>query len=62
MENKWQIWDKRVRDVGLYIVGMLGVINELFIQPEPRPTSLVFLATVLGIPFVLRADEKRRDQ
>lgn len=59
-EDRWQVWDKRVRDTGLYILGVLGVANELFIQHEPRPASFPILATLLGIPLALRFDEKRR--
>lgn len=60
-EREWARWDKRIRDALLFSVGLAGVINELWIQPEPRIYSLVFLGSILGIPFVLHADEKRRD-
>lgn len=59
-EDRWQRWDKRVRDAVLFIIGIIGVVNELFYEPEPRAGALIFLASILGIPFVLRADEKRR--
>lgn len=59
-EKKWERWDKRLRDIVLFIVGIAGVVNELWIEPEPRLYSLIFLGSILGIPFALRADEKRR--
>ncbi len=59
-ERSFARWDKRIRDALLFSVGLAGVINELWIQPEPRIYSLVFLGSILGIPFVLHADEKRR--
>lgn len=59
-EVKYAIWDKRVRDTALFILGLAGVINELFIKAEPQPYALIFLGSLLGLPFVLHADEKRR--
>lgn len=59
-DDRFALWDRRVRDILLYVVGIGGVINELFVVHEPRVYALVFLASILGIPFVLRQDEKRR--
>jgi hypothetical protein len=58
--DRWSIWDRRVRDLGIYIVALAGVINQLFFAKEPSETILVFLAAALGFPLVLRADEIRR--
>lgn len=52
-------YEKRVRDGLIFTVGIVGVINELFLVAEPRPSSLIFLASLIGVPFVLGADEKR---
>lgn len=57
--DKWGKWDKRVRDIGIYILGLVGALNELFRQTEPRVTALLFIASMLGLPFVFRADELR---
>lgn len=59
-ERKWERWDKRLRDLVLFLIGIAGVINELWIEDTPRYVSLIFLGSILGIPFALRADEKRR--
>lgn len=59
-EDLWLISDKKVRDFVLWLVGVAGVINELFIVPDPRPSALIFLGSLIGVPFVLGADEKRR--
>jgi hypothetical protein len=58
--DKFSIWDRRVRDIGIYIVAILGVINQLFFVEDPSETTLVFLAAMLGFPLVLKADEFRR--
>lgn len=58
--DRWSTWDKRVRDAILFTVGVAGIINELFILGDPRPSSLLFLGSLVGLPFVLQADERRR--
>lgn len=61
-DKQWARWDKRIRDLFMFGVGIIGVCNELFVEDEPRVYALMFLATILGFPFVLNADEKRRDK
>lgn len=56
----WAVWDKRVRDGVLFVVGIAGIINELFVVAGPRPSALLFLGSLVGLPFVLQADERRR--
>ncbi len=57
--DAWIKYDKRVRDSIIFLVGIGGCINELFVVNQPRPAALVFLASLIGIPFVLSADEKK---
>lgn len=52
-------WNSRVRDVVLFLVGVSGCVYEIFLVPDPRPSILVFLGSLIGMPFVLSADEKR---
>lgn len=52
-------WNVRIRDSIIFVVGVVGVINELFILPDPRPSILIFLGSLIGVPFILSADEKR---
>jgi hypothetical protein len=59
-DEQWVKWDKRIRDLVLYAVGVVGICNELFVQPHARAVNLVFLGSLLGLPLVLRSDEKRR--
>lgn len=61
-EDNWEIWNTRIRDAILFIVGILGIINELFIMNEPRSSALLFLGSLVGLPFVLNADERRRTE
>lgn len=60
LDDVWARWDKRVRDTIIFCVGVGGCINELFFVPDPRPAALVFLASLIGIPFVLSADETKQ--
>jgi hypothetical protein len=57
--DKWSLWDKRLRDAIIFAVGIFGTMNELFIISDPRPSALIFLASLIGVPFVLQADEKK---
>lgn len=61
-EDIYARWNVRIRDSIIFIVGVLGVINELFIVPDPRPSILIFLGSLIGVPFVLSADEKRTSE
>lgn len=57
-DQQWHRWEERIKSAFLLVLGMAGVINELFLRAqEPRVTVLAFLAGVLGLPFVL--DTKR---
>ena len=58
-EDVWVRYEKRVRDAIIFLVGIGGCINELFIVDEPRPSALVFLASLVGVPFILQADERK---
>lgn len=60
-EDRWSVWDKRIRDAILFVVGIAGIVNELFVIAGPRPSALLFLGSLVGLPFVLQADERRRN-
>jgi hypothetical protein len=48
------------RDALLFLTGLGLLIHELVIRTGPeRPTVLLLLAGILGVPAFLRADEKR---
>lgn len=61
-EDKWGQWDKRIRDLVIWIIGVGALVNELFLKDHPEPSTLIFLGGVLGIPFILKADEIRRSK
>lgn len=52
--------EKRIRDAIIFVVGIAGSINELWVVDYPRPYALAFLASLIGVPFILHADSKRR--
>lgn len=58
--DRWSVWDRRIRDLGIYTVAISGVVNQIFFTKDPSETLLIFLAAMLGFPLVLRADEFRR--
>jgi len=55
----WDRWDQRVRDTILFTVGVVGVVNELFVVDEPRAYALMFLGSLIGMPFVLSAEKSK---
>lgn len=58
-EDLYARWNVRVRDSVIFVVGVVGVVNELFIVATPRPSILLFLGSLIGVPFVMSADERR---
>lgn len=59
--DRWGIWDKRVRDFGVWTMGLAAFAHEVFLEREPRPAILVAIGYALGFPLARRADEKRKD-
>lgn len=53
------VWE-RTKAVTLWTIGAVGVVDELFIRDRPRPEALPILGVLLGLPFVQRAENKRR--
>jgi hypothetical protein len=52
-------WSVRIRDLLLYLVGVAGIVNEIWLEEEPRWSILVFVASLVGLPTVLKLDEVR---
>lgn len=58
--NQWESWQRRwpfLRDVLLFVVGVAGVAWETLHGPV-NPSLLVLFGGCLGLPAVLRKDEK----
>lgn len=51
---------QRLRSIVLFVVGIAGIIYEVVVDKLERPTVLVLLAAMVGLPAFLRADERRR--
>lgn len=47
------------RDGGLYLVGLAGIVYEILIDHSDRPTLLILLGAMVGLPSILKIDEKR---
>lgn len=51
-------WTKKItRDRIIWTVGILGIIYEVFIDHVEKPTVLIALLAMMGVPPVLRSDE-----
>lgn len=55
-------WNPRIRDGVLFVVGVGGLINELWFEPDARLHVLVFLLSLLGIPAVEALDKIRQER
>lgn len=59
-KDRWGTWDKRIRDLVIFLIAAGALVNELFLKDKPEIPTLVFLAGILGLPLALKADELRR--
>lgn len=50
------------RDRILFTSGLLLTMNEALLRTGERPTLLFLFAGMMGLPVVLRADDKRKQQ
>jgi hypothetical protein len=58
-EELYSTWNVPFRQTVLFVVGLFFTYNELVNVPDSRPTVLMFLAGLLGIPFASQADRLR---
>lgn len=49
---------KIARDTVLFVVGLLGVAHETFIQNAERPTLLLLFGAMVGLPAFIGKDAK----
>lgn len=50
-----------VRDIVLFIAGLVGVFHEMLVRDEVRAELLMIFGAMLGLPLFLRSDEARSD-
>lgn len=51
-EDLWELWNTRLRGLGLWFLGAWGVYNELLIRTEDiRLPALGIYGFFLGLPF-----------
>lgn len=55
-----KILPKLTRDLTLFVLGLGGAINQLFLVDKADPAALAFCGLLLGLPFYWRLDEKRK--
>lgn len=51
---------RTLRSAILFAVGIAGIVYEIVVDHGERPTLLILLAAMVGLPAFLSADEKRR--
>jgi hypothetical protein len=53
---------KFVRDVVLFVFGLLGIAYETIVENVDRPTLIVLFGACLGLPAFLHRDEKQNQK
>ena len=56
-----QFFVKIVRDLGIFLLGAYGFIHELQRAGAERPQILIMSAAMMGLPLIIRGDEKRQE-
>lgn len=59
---KTQLRWTSVRDILLFIGGLLGAGHEVVLTNTERPTLLILFAAMMGLPAVLREDRRPDDK
>lgn len=59
---RYRAWWELLRDVSLFIVGLVLVINESGRAGSERPTLLILYAAMMGLPAFLQTDVRRRER
>lgn len=59
-DDLWNLWEVHLREFLFWLVCIAGVIKEVFFSKEPNLPLITALIGAIGIPFVMRRDEKAR--
>lgn len=51
---------KITRDLLLFLIGLGGVVHEVFFSTTDRPFLLILLGSLVGLPAMIRLDEFRK--
>lgn len=49
------------RDLIIFALGCVGFIHELLRDGDERTQILILCAAAMGLPFIIRGDEKRQE-
>jgi hypothetical protein len=53
--RKWRL--RLSRDGAIFVVGILGIVHEIFLSAVDRPYLILLFGTMIGLPAFLRIDE-----
>ena len=56
--NQRKPWWPPSRDSILFIAGLMGVVYETAVSPNPDPTLLILFGGMMGLPAFLGKDAK----
>lgn len=52
----------QIRDIGLFVGGMAGVLHETLLSGAERPQLLILFAAMMGLPAFLQPNERKHDE
>jgi hypothetical protein len=56
--RKWHI--RLSRDVVIFVIGIVGILHEIFLSVTDRPYLIILFGAMIGLPAFLRIDERGR--
>jgi hypothetical protein len=59
-EDELNAWVRLARTALLFAGGMAGIAYETIARGTERPTLLLLFGAMIGLPFVVKQDEKSR--
>lgn len=51
---------RTLRSAVLFVVGIAGIIYEIVVEHGEKPTLLILLAAMVGLPAFLKIDEGKK--
>lgn len=58
-EDLWAHWERRLKDLAMFVFGAAGFFHEMLFRPEPEIALLVASCGLMGVPLVMAADTLR---
>lgn len=61
-EDLWNLWEVHMRELLFWVVCVGGIIKETFFSKDPNLALIGALIGAIGVPLVMKRDEKARHE